>query len=50
MLVLFSVYLEELDFYLSNQADMKRVSVLAFIQEGETEMYREKERHTSDAG
>lgn len=42
MLVLFSVafYLEELDFF-----DMNRVLVFAFIQEGETEMYREKERH-----
>lgn len=46
MLVLFSVafYLEELDFYISNQGDMKRDFRAGFYS-GETEMYREKERH-----
>lgn len=48
MLVLFSVafYLEELDFHISSQGDMKRgFQFQFFIQEGETEVYREKERH-----
>lgn len=51
MLVLFSVafYVEELDFYISNQDDMARgFSVLAFFYQGETEMYKDSD--TIDAG
>lgn len=52
MLVLFSVafYLEELDFHISSQGDMKRGFQSQFLSWREKQRCNERKRDTSDAG
>ena len=52
MLVLFSVafYLEELDFYISNQGEMKRGFQRSLLSRRERQRCMERKGDTSDAG